>query len=88
MRQGFTTELINPDGLGPAPVASERWQERRTQLIGLEGPGPPEWKWESIEDYLADLETTGPATSLCPLVPHGAMRDLVMGGRTATRHFR
>ena len=28
LAQGFTTEVINPDGLAPAPVARERWPER------------------------------------------------------------
>jgi N-acyl-D-amino-acid deacylase len=37
--QGFTTELINPDGLAPAPVASTRRADRRTYLQALEGPG-------------------------------------------------
>ena len=27
--QGFTTEVINPDGLAPAPVSADRWRARR-----------------------------------------------------------
>ncbi len=35
--QGFTTELINPDGLAPAPVDPSRTEERRAYLRN----GPP-----------------------------------------------
>ena len=41
--QGFTTELINPDGLAPAPVAPDRRAERQAYLRGLEGSGPAGW---------------------------------------------
>ncbi len=80
LRQGFTTEFINPDGMGPAPVTAECLGDRRTLLAVSEGPGPPEWPWRSIDEYLDCLEGTGPAASLCPLVPHGAVREVVLGG--------
>lgn len=78
--QGFTTEIINPDGMGPAPVTDERLADRMTQLALSEGPGPPEWPWRSIDGYIAELERTRPAITLCPFVPHGAVRDTVLGG--------
>jgi N-acyl-D-amino-acid deacylase len=80
LRQGFTTELINPDGLGPAPVRSEELETRRVYLAGIEGTGPDEWSWRSIDEYLDALEATRPATTLCPLVPHGSIREFVMNG--------
>lgn len=80
LRQGFTTEIINPDGMGPAPVTDERLDDRMTQLALSEGPGPPEWAWRSIGEYLDELERTRPAINLCPFVPHGAVRDAVLGG--------
>ena len=78
--QGFTTELINPDGLGPAPVTDEGLADRMTQLALSEGRGPAEWPWRSISQYLDALDGTRPAISLCPFVPHGAVRDAVLGG--------
>ena len=78
--QGFTTELINPDGMGPAPVTDERLSDRMTQLALSEGPGPAEWPWRSIGEYLDELDRTRPAITLCPFVPHGAVRDAVLGG--------
>ena len=85
--QGFTTELINPDGMGPAPVTDKRLADRMTQLALSEGPGPPDWPWRSIAEYLDELEQTRPALTLCPFVPHGAVRDAVLGGtqRAPTR---
>ena len=38
LAQGFTTEVINPDGLAPAPVAEEGRERRRAYLRPLEGP--------------------------------------------------
>jgi N-acyl-D-amino-acid deacylase len=78
--QGFTTELINPDGLPPAPVSPERWRERQAYIRGLEGTGPEDWPWSSFNEYLAALEETQPASTLVPSIGHNSVRDYVMGG--------
>lgn len=78
--QGFTTELINPDGLAPAPVAPERRGERQAYLRGLEGSGPDEWPWSTFADYLDALAETHPATTLVPSIGHNSVRDAVMDG--------
>jgi N-acyl-D-amino-acid deacylase len=78
--QGFTTELINPDGLPPAPVERARWAERQSYLRGLEGTGPAEWPWSTFDEYLEWLEGTQPATTLVPSIGHNSVRDFVMGG--------
>jgi N-acyl-D-amino-acid deacylase len=77
--QGFTTELVHPDGLAPAPVAAERRDDRRAYLSALEGPGPDEWGWTTLPEYLDALAGAGPATSLVPSIGHNAVRDLVIG---------
>ena len=83
--QGFTTELICPDGLAPAPVSAD-WRQRQAYLRSLEGGGPQTWTWTSLEEFLRELAATRPATSLVPSVGHNAVRDFVMGTarRTAT----
>jgi N-acyl-D-amino-acid deacylase len=78
--QGFTTELINPDGLAPAPVADDRLDDRRDYLRPLEGPGPEQWTWSTFAEYLDALADTRPATTLVPSIGHNAVRDFVMGG--------
>ena len=81
--QGFTTEVINPDGLAPAPVDPARRFERQAYLRPLEGPGPETWPWSSFSEYLDALDATEPALSLVPSIGHGAVRDLVLGGADA-----
>jgi N-acyl-D-amino-acid deacylase len=76
--QGFTTEVICPDGLAPAPVDDR--QARRAYLRALEGDGPPEWTWSSFAEYLDALDATRPAMTLVPSAGHGAIRDFVVGG--------
>jgi N-acyl-D-amino-acid deacylase len=78
--QGFTTELIGPDGLAPAPVDPARREERRAYLRGLEGSGPDEWSWSTFDEYLDWLESTRPALTLVPSIGHNAVRDRVLGG--------
>lgn len=78
--QGFTTELINPDGLAPAPVSEDRLNARRDYLRPLEGPGPERWTWSMFAEYLDALADTRPATTLVPSIGHNAVRDFVMGG--------
>ena len=80
LSQGVTTQVICPDGLAPAPVASGRWRERRDYLRALEGPGPDEWPWTTFAEYLDALDATRPAISLVPSIGHGAARDTVIGG--------
>jgi N-acyl-D-amino-acid deacylase len=78
--QGFTTEVINPDGLAPAPVVEDSREERQAYLRPLEGPGPERWGWTTFSEYLEALEGTRPATTLVPSIGHNAVRDRVMGG--------
>ena len=80
LAQGFTTEVINPDGLAPAPVAPGRRADRQAYLRPLEGPGPETWSWSTVTEYLDALDATRPALSLVPSLGHGAVRDLVLGG--------
>jgi N-acyl-D-amino-acid deacylase len=77
--QGFTTEVINPDGLAPAPVSEGGREERKAYLRPLEGPGPQTWAWSTFPEYLDALEEARPATTLVPSIGHNAVRELVMG---------
>jgi N-acyl-D-amino-acid deacylase len=77
--QGFTTELINPDGLAPAPVSKNAVEERRSYLKALEGVGPDRWGWSTFADYLEALDEARPATTLVPSIGHNAVRDRVLG---------
>lgn len=83
--QGVTTELLGQDGISVAPVSEETkplWQQ---QLRGLNGD-IGDWPWNSIDEYLQFLSDSKLAGNVTYLVPHGAVRTLVMGfeGRQAT----
>jgi N-acyl-D-amino-acid deacylase len=79
--QGFTTEVINPDGLAPAPVRDVG--ARRAYLRALEGEGPEEWTWSTFDEYLDAVPPC--ATSLVPSAPHGSIREVVGGDVEALR---
>ncbi|PLS17909.1 aminoacylase [Bacillus sp. M6-12] len=83
--QGVTTELFGQDGISVAPVSEETKPLWKKQLSGLNG-GIDEWPWNSVEEYLAFLEESRMIGNAAYLVPHGAVRTLVMGfdGRQAT----
>jgi len=80
--QGFTTEVICPDGLAPAPVRDH--EARRAYLRALEGDGPSEWTWSTFAEYLDALPAT--ASTLVPSAPHGAIREVCDGNIEAMRH--
>ncbi len=80
LAQGITTQVINPDGLAPAPVTDERWADRREYLSALEGTDPGTWPWRTFAEYLDALDETRPAISFVPSIGHGAARDAVIGG--------
>jgi N-acyl-D-amino-acid deacylase len=86
--QGFTTEVINPDGLAPAPVRRAGLEARRAYLRALEGEGPDEWPWESVSEYLDHLDGTRPAPTLVPSIGHGAVREVVLGSEPAVPSLR
>jgi N-acyl-D-amino-acid deacylase len=84
--QGVTTELFGQDGISVAPVSGQTKPLWQKQLKGLNGD-IGDWPWHSVEEYLQFLETTRLNGNAAYLVPHGAVRTLVMGfaGREATR---
>jgi N-acyl-D-amino-acid deacylase len=79
--QGFTTEVICPDGLGPAPVHDR--EGRRAYLRALEGDGPPEWTWTTFAEYLDALPPT--SMTLVSSVPHGSIREVCAADVDAMR---
>ncbi|MGW1677347.1 N-acyl-D-amino-acid deacylase family protein [Saccharopolyspora sp. NPDC002376] len=77
--QGFTTELICPDGLGPAPLTDATRAGRERYLQGLEPSAAAHWEWRSTGEFLAALGEAHPSTNIVSCVPHSAVRECVMG---------
>ncbi|MGO1948858.1 MAG: N-acyl-D-amino-acid deacylase family protein [Mycobacteriaceae bacterium] len=86
--QGFTTELICPDGLGPAPVSDQFSQDRQLYLHGLEPSKKAPWDWRNFSEYLRSVSEARPSTNMVSCVPHSAVREVVMGpaNRPPDRH--
>jgi N-acyl-D-amino-acid deacylase len=80
VRQGITLEVLGQDGISVAPVREEDRPAWRQKLAGLLGDFGVEWDWSSVGDYLARLRAVRPVPDLAYLVPHGALRQYVVGG--------
>ena len=80
--QGVTLELLGQDGLSYAPVDDDTLGFIRRQIAGWNGdPAGFDWNWRSVGEYLDRLDSNpdGIATNAAYLVPHGAVRMLVLG---------
>jgi N-acyl-D-amino-acid deacylase len=84
--QGVTNEVFGQDGISVAPVSEETKPLWQKQLKGLNGD-IGDWPWNTVEEYLEFLDNSGISGNATYLVPHGAVRTLVMGfeGRTSTK---
>lgn len=83
IRQGITTEVIGLDGISVAPVSDEGLKNRQQYLKAIDYKIDGAWRWRTFPEYLACLSALTPGPNLIPLVPHGALRDVVIG--TANR---
>jgi N-acyl-D-amino-acid deacylase len=77
--QGITLEVFGQDGISVAPVKPQDKPTLRRQLAGLLGDPPVEWNWQRTGEYLSALEKRGLGIDCCYLVPHGAIRQWVVG---------
>jgi N-acyl-D-amino-acid deacylase len=79
LRQGITLEVFGQDGISVAPVREQDVPNRRRQLAGLLTNPDVSWRWRSVADYLSEIDRARPALDVAYLVPHGAVREQVMG---------
>lgn len=79
VRQGITLEVFGQDGLSVAPVRPDHRAQTERQLAGLLGRLDREWEWQTVADYLDAVERAEPALDFSYLVPHGGVRQYVMG---------
>ncbi|WP_340097737.1 D-aminoacylase [Salinibaculum salinum] len=79
LTQGITTEVLGQDGISVAPVPAalrEQWEEHNESLNGsLDEP----WPWNSVGEYLDELDAADPAVNCAYYVPHGNLRSLIAG---------
>jgi N-acyl-D-amino-acid deacylase len=75
VRQGVTTVVTGNCGGGVAPT-SPRWDVRRV-AFAYDAAWGIDITWDGFGDYVGHL--AGAAINVAPLVPHGAVRNAVMG---------
>jgi N-acyl-D-amino-acid deacylase len=80
LRQGITLEVFGQDGISVAPVKLEERAAWKQKLAGLLGDFGIEWDWSTVGEYLGRIGRARPAQDVAYLVPHGAIRQHVMGG--------
>lgn len=80
VRQGITLEVFGQDGISVAPVRPEERAAWKQKLSGLLGDFGVCWDWSSVTEYLDRVAASRPAQDAAYLVPHGAIRQWVMGG--------
>ena len=80
VRQGITLEVFGQDGISVAPVRADERGAWKQKLAGLLGDFGVEWDWSSVGDYLGRIARAKPAQDVAYLVPHGAVRQCVLGG--------
>jgi len=79
--QGVTTEVLGQDGLSYAPASSSTLPLLRKSLAALNGSSDMiAWDWRSVGDFLSRFDGKV-AVNVCYLVPHGAIRYLVVGSQ-------
>jgi N-acyl-D-amino-acid deacylase len=79
LMQGITTALIGQDGLSVAPLDEANKEKMMLRVSGLLGTYLSQWPWNSMAEYLSALESLPAATNTLMLVPHGAVRAMVVG---------
>lgn len=77
--QGVTTEVLGQDGLSYAPVDAVTLSTLRKSLTALNGDAEGvSWDWTSVGDFLSRFDGNV-AVNVCYLVPHAAIRLMVLG---------
>ena len=85
IRQGITTEILGQDGFSMGPIYREGGPEQfAAYLRGLAGTLEREWSWNSLGEYLDEVEANGVAPNVATLVGHGTVRFEVLGMEDAT----
>jgi N-acyl-D-amino-acid deacylase len=80
IRQGITLEVFGQDGISVAPVRERDRAAWKQKLSGLLGDFGVDWSWTSTREYLDRVQSARPAPDFAYLVPHGAIRQVTMGG--------
>lgn len=79
LTQGITTEVLGQDGVSVSPVPADLKEKWAKRIESLDGDLGREWPWETVGDYLEELDAAEPAVNAAHYAPHGNLRSLVAG---------
>ena len=82
IRQGITTEIITPDGIGYALLPSEKYKEVRWYNAGVLGLPPEDLDFSTVEAARRNYDRRT-ACNVAMFLGHGALRMNVIGMRDA-----
>jgi N-acyl-D-amino-acid deacylase len=78
LTQGITLEVGGQDGVSVAPVSGEDKQEWKRRIQTLLG-SYDDWSWNTIDEFLKEIEAADPAVNFAYYAPHGNLRSSVVG---------
>lgn len=79
LTQGVTTEVLGQDGVSVAPIPSDLEKEWQSRIQPLNGAYDLPWPWNTIRQYLNEVEKACPAVNCAYYAPHGNLRSLHAG---------
>lgn len=79
LMQGITSALLGQDGLSVAPLDDKNIPLMKKRVSGLLGGYVEDWTWRTMAEYLEEVEKVKPAANNMMLIPHGAVRAMVVG---------
>ncbi|ADB62802.1 N-acyl-D-glutamate deacylase (plasmid) [Haloterrigena turkmenica DSM 5511] len=79
LTQGITTEVLGQDGVSVAPVPDELKTEWEKRIQSLDGTIDRHWPWNSVSEYLDELDEAAPAVNAAHYAPHGNLRSHISG---------
>jgi N-acyl-D-amino-acid deacylase len=79
LTQGITTEVLGQDGVSVAPVPEEMKAEWEKRIQSLDGTIDRTWPWNTVAEYLDELDEAEPAVNVAHYAPHGNLRSHIAG---------
>lgn len=77
--QGITTEVLGQDGVSVAPVPADLQAEWAERIKSLDGTLEEPWPWNTVAEYLDELDAASPAVNVAHYAPHGNLRSHIAG---------